>query len=78
MTAEREGYGLDAGEYYPELEKYFTPETIELLESTRLSNGSQFSNGDIVWFYSFWARRNHENNSDEVVSVLREIKEYYN
>lgn len=78
MTAEREGYGLDAGEYYPELEKYFTPETIELLESTRLSNGSQFSNGDIVWFYSFWARRNHENNSDEVVSVLREIKENYN
>lgn len=78
MTAEREGYGLDAGEYYPELEKYFTPETIELLESIRLSNGSQFSNGDIVWFYSFWARRNHENNSDEVVSVLREIKEYYN
>lgn len=78
MTAEREGYGLDAGEYYPELEKYFTPETIELLESTRLSNGSQFSNGDIVWFYSFWARRNHENNSDEVVAVLREIQENYN
>ena len=78
MTAEREGYDLDAGDYYPELEKYFTPETIELLESTRLSNGSQFSNGDIVWFYSFWARRNHEKNSDEVVSILREIKENYN
>lgn len=78
MSAEREGYGLDAGEYYTELEKYFTPETIELLESTRLSNGSQFSNGDIVWFYSFWARRNHEKNSDEVVSILREIKENYN
>lgn len=78
MSAEKEGYGLDAGEYYPELEKYFSTETIELLEATRLSNGSQFSNGDIVWFYSFWARRHHENNSDEVVSVLREIKENYN
>lgn len=78
MTAEREGYDLDAGDYYPELEKYFTPETIDLLESIRLSNGSQYSNGDIVWFYSFWARRDHENNSEEVVAVLREIKENYN
>lgn len=78
MSAERAGYGLDAGEYYPQLEKYFTTETIELLESTRLSNGSQFSNGDIVWLYSFWARRNHEGNASEVVSVLREIQENYN
>ena len=78
MNAPREGYDLDAGEYYAQLEKYFTPETIELLESTRLSNGSQFSNGDIVWFYSFWARRNHEGNADEVVAILREIQENYN
>ena len=78
MTAERDGYGLDAGDYYPQLEKYFTAETVELLESTRLSNGSQFSNGDIVWFYSFWARRNHEGNVNEVLSVLREIQENYN
>lgn len=78
MAAKREGYDLDAGEYYAQLEKYFTPETIDLLENTRLSNGSQFSNGDIVWFYSFWARRNHENNIEEVVSALKEIKEYYN
>lgn len=78
MSAPRETYDLDAGEYYPQLEKYFTAETVELLESTRLSNGSQFSNGDIVWFYSFWARRNHEGNVNEVLSVLREIQENYN
>lgn len=78
MSAPRESYDLDAGEYYTQIEKYFTPETIELLESTRLSNGSQFSNGDIVWLYSFWARRNDEKNRDEVVSILREIKENYN
>lgn len=78
MSATRETYDLDAGEYYPQLEKYFTAETVELLESTRLSNGSQFSNGDIVWFYSFWARRNHEENVNEVLSVLREIQENYN
>lgn len=78
MNAPRDGYDLDAGEYYPQLEKYFSTETIELLESTRLSNGSQFSNGDIVWFYSFWARRNHEGNVSEVLSALKEIQENYN
>ncbi|HEU4495756.1 MAG TPA: hypothetical protein VFR70_01775 [Flavobacterium sp.] len=78
MSAEREGYDIDAGDYYPQLEKYFTQEAIYQLEDMRLSNGSQFSNGDIVWLYSFWARRNHEKNMDEVVAVLREIKENYN
>jgi len=78
MSAPREGYDLDAGQYYPEIESYFSLGSIQTLENYRLSNGTQFSNGDIVWFYSFWARRNHENNMDEVAAILKEIQENYN
>ena len=32
---------------------------------------------DMVWAYSFWARRHQEKNADVVFEILKEIKNNY-
>lgn len=63
------------GAYLPGLEKYCSSYTLRKLKSYK-----DFSSydSDIVWFYSFWARRNREGNINEIASILKQIKEHYN
>ncbi|MCV9932076.1 hypothetical protein OIU80_07255 [Flavobacterium sp. LS1R47] len=65
-------------QYYSEFEKHFSSETIRKLQDYKFSNGAKFQDSDLIWFYSFWARRNHEGNIEEIAIILNEIKEYYN
>lgn len=66
-----------AEDYFSDLEHYFSQETMQELKNYKLSSYGDDS-GNIVWFYSFWARRNHEGNAKEVAIILNEIKEHYN
>jgi hypothetical protein len=72
------GYDADAKEFYPKIEPYIAIESLTNIEKIRLSSGKQFSDGDVVWFYSFWARRNKEGNINQVFEVISSIKEHYN
>lgn len=65
-------------EYFPKFESYFSPETIEKINELKLSSADWSMKSDLVWFYSFWARRNHEGNSKQIAIILNEIKEHYN
>lgn len=67
----------DAEYYYDDIEKYISPESLEIYENIRNSNGSQFTNGDLVWYYSFWARRNNEGNAEQTVAIIRDVIEHY-
>lgn len=62
------------GKFLPEIKKVCSPYAIKKLSK---NEGFYKSNSDIVWFYSFWARRNKEGNIDKVYKVLREIQEHY-
>ncbi|MBS7232824.1 hypothetical protein KHA90_17535 [Flavobacterium psychroterrae] len=64
-------------QHYSDFEKHFSDETIEKLKSQKFLDNSEFRDADIMWFYSFWARRNHEGNSKEIAIILNEIKQYY-
>jgi len=63
--------------YYEILEDYHSPKIIAKIEDIRFSNGSKFKKSDIIWLYSFWARRDEEGNRKEVAVILNEIKEHY-
>jgi hypothetical protein len=63
--------------YYSILEDYYSPKIITKIEDIRFSNGSKFKKSDIVWLYSFWARRDEEGIRKEVAIILSEIKEHY-
>lgn len=65
-------------QYYSDFEKQFSSETIQKLQDYKFSNGEKYKTADIMWFYSFWARRNHEGNRKEIAIILNEIKEHYN
>lgn len=65
-------------QYYSDFEKDFSSGTIKKLQDYKLSGGSTFLTADLIWFYSFWARRNHEGNIKEIAIILNEIKEHYN
>ncbi|MBF7091093.1 hypothetical protein IUY40_06030 [Flavobacterium sp. ALJ2] len=62
------------GKFLPEIKKVCSPYAIKKLSK---NEGFYKSNSDIVWFYSFWARRSKEGNIDKVYMVLREIQEHY-
>ena len=62
------------GKFLPEIKKVCSPYVIKELKKNK---GFYKSNSDIVWFYSFWARRNKEGNKDVVYKVLREIRVHY-
>ncbi len=66
-----------ASEYYNDIEKYISPESSEIFENIRFTDGSLFTNGDLVWFYSFWARRNNEGNAEQTVAIIRDVIEHY-
>lgn len=78
MNIRHDGPGPNMDQYYSHFEKHFSSGTIEKLQDYTFSGGSKFKDSDIMWFYSFWARRNHEGNSKEIAIILNEIKEYYN
>ncbi|WP_264553169.1 hypothetical protein [Flavobacterium sp. N2038] len=64
--------------YFSQFETYFSFQTIKKLRDYKLTNGDEFHDSDLIWFYSFWARRNHEGNAKEIAIILNEIKEHYN
>lgn len=73
----QKGYDVDAKELYPKIEPFISNETLISIEELRLSSGKQFADGDIVWFYSFWARRKKEGNINEVYTIINDMNEYY-
>ena len=64
-------------EHFTELEKYCSAQTMSRLREYKFSNGKKYDKNDLMWFYSFWARRNNEGNIKEVAIILNEIKEHY-
>lgn len=73
----QKGYDVDAKELYPKIEPFISNETLNSIEEIRLSSGKQFADGDIVWFYSFWARRKKEGNINEVYTIINDMNSYY-
>jgi len=67
----------DAKKFYSKIEPFMSNEFLLNLEEIRLTSGRQFANGDIVWFYSFWARRYNENNINQVYKIINEINNHY-
>jgi hypothetical protein len=63
------------GGYLPGLEKYCSTYTLRELKRNKVFCPYD---SDIVWFYSFWARRNRDGCAKEVALILKEIKEHYN
>ncbi len=64
--------------YFKDIEKYMSQQSSQTFENIRNSNGSIFSDSDIVWFYSFWARRYNERNSKQAIDIILEIDQHYN
>ncbi|MET3027343.1 hypothetical protein ABXT06_11725 [Flavobacterium sp. UW10123] len=62
------------GGYLPGLKKYCSSYALRELKRNKIycSNSS-----DIVWFYSFWARRNKDGSVKEAAQILKEIKAHY-
>lgn len=67
----------DAKKFYSKIEPFTSDEFLLNLEEIRLISGKQFADGDIVWFYSFWARRYNENNINQVYKIINEINSHY-
>jgi hypothetical protein len=67
----------DAKNFYSKIEPFTSHEFLLNLEEIRLISGKQFADGDIVWFYSFWARRYNENSINQVYTVINEINNHY-
>ncbi|MBP4136756.1 hypothetical protein [Flavobacterium geliluteum] len=67
----------DAKNFYSKIEPFTSDEFLLNLEEIRLISGKQFANGDIVWFYSFWARRYNENNINQVYKIINDINNHY-
>lgn len=64
--------------YYAQFENNFSLSIIQKLQNYKLTNGDGFKDSDLMWFYSFWARRNKEGTAKDIAIILNEIKEYYN
>ncbi|MBS7256292.1 hypothetical protein [Flavobacterium branchiicola] len=76
IAADAEGPTMEG--YFAQFENDFSNETIKKLRDYKLTNDGEFHDADLIWFYSFWARRNHEGNAKEIAIILNEIKEHYN
>ena len=62
------------GKYLPEIKKLCSSRTVKKLSE---NDGFCRYNSDVVWFYSFWARRNDDGNINEVVKILKDIQNHY-
>lgn len=71
------GYYDDATEYYQELKLLVSEKMISKYKTLNYGSGYSVSEGDIVWAYSFWARRNKEGNTQAVLEILNEVKKHY-
>ncbi|MFB9077689.1 hypothetical protein ACFFLS_00735 [Flavobacterium procerum] len=65
-------------EYFSKFVDYFSSTTIAKFNKLNITNNEYSAESDFIWFYSFWARRNHEGNKEEVAKILNEIKQHYN
>ena len=73
----QKGRDDDAKNFYSKIEPFTSDDFLLNLEEIRLISGKQFADGDIVWFYSFWARRYNENNINQVYKIINEINSHY-
>ncbi|GAA3759207.1 hypothetical protein [Flavobacterium ginsengiterrae] len=78
MNVSNDAPGPTMEGYYAQFENNFSLSTIQKLQDYKLTNGDGFKDSDLMWFYSFWARRNNEGTAKDVAIILNEIKEYYN
>ncbi|MFB9077688.1 hypothetical protein ACFFLS_00740 [Flavobacterium procerum] len=60
--------------YLPDIQKYCSSNTLKKLSDDK---GFCKYKSDVVWFYSFWARRYKEGNIDVVYEILLKIKKHY-
>ena len=70
-------------DYFIDLKDFFSKKIIKAVQSnanfsTDDSRLSDYSKGQVVWLYTFWARRYKQNNDEEVFQILNEINEHYN
>lgn len=63
--------------HYDFVSKYMSSEIKDYLDYIKTENEFEATQNDIVWVYSFWARRDHEGNREEVLNILKEIKANY-
>ncbi len=63
------------GGYLPGLKKYCSSYALRELKRNKTYCAKS---SDIVWFYSFWARRNKDGSVKEAALILKEIKAHYN
>ena len=78
MNVSNDAPGPTMEGYYAQFENNLSLSTIQKLQEYKLTNGNGFKDSDLIWFYSFWARRNNEGTAKDVAIILNEIKEYYN
>ena len=70
-------YEDDATDYYPEIKDFVSAKMLEKYSTLKYSTKYDVSEGDIVWAYSFWARRNKEGTMQSVFAILNEVKKHY-
>lgn len=69
--------GEDAFDIYDSIEPFISGKSYNFFNSCFYQDGNKMQKGDVVWAYSFWARRAKENNLEEVFNILKEIEQYY-
>ena len=70
-------YEDDATDFYPEIKDFVSEKMLEKYSTLKYSNKYNVTKGDIVWAYSFWARRNKEGTMQSVLTILTEVKKHY-
>jgi hypothetical protein len=65
--------------HYSQISPYISKRTLSLIKNNAERNDeSEYSTQAVaVWLYSFWARREHEGNDQEIASILDKIQKHY-
>lgn len=63
--------------YYKSISPFISDKSQDYINYCNTKHYALTSEDDIVWIYSFWARRDREGNSQEVYNILTQIKEHY-
>lgn len=63
--------------YYEKIKPYVSENLLKKYEAITFSDGSKMNEQDIVWAYSFWARRHSQGNLDAAHTILVAISIYY-
>jgi hypothetical protein len=73
-SAMEDGKKKYAANYYDDIDKYTSDAVLKIFTT---KDADENVKGDVVWAYSFWARRYHEGNIDAVYDIVSQIQEHY-